>query len=173
MDGSSALSPRPVFSLSQTDRTRSHLDWVFLALEASVAIRAEDVIEAAAALDLVVTLSEWIGLWRLRGANPLGWEVARSKHLPAAEVQALVKVAAYLAQQNQLKIRQVVSAAVDNRTDNLVSAYLEVFCHLHGGPTEEAVPLALQILVKLLFYGGPQGAEYLQQDLQSWPGQSG
>jgi hypothetical protein len=155
----------------QLQSIKAQLDLVLLALEALTGLGSEAMLAAAASLNLSDLLSDRVNLWRLRQASPLRKGQGRKK-LDIDEARALVLVITHLALDHQATIRQSVTqletaldqgrpphriALLGNYLDAFVNAYQE---RMEDDPTATADtlnPLALKLLIDLLFYSGPGG----------------
>ncbi|MEM8642816.1 MAG: DUF3038 domain-containing protein [Cyanobacteria bacterium P01_G01_bin.54] len=155
---------------------KTHLDVVLLALESLVGLGSEDVLAAASALDLQHLISDRVGLWRLRQANPQRQSASGRKTLDVAEARALVLIIGYLAQNHQGLIRQAVGLleqmtrqAKDPHRAALLGDYLDRFGNTYtermktpeGAARPPLDQLALKLLIDLLFYSSPQGTRRL------------
>ena len=162
-------------SAGQLANIKAQLDLVLLALEALVGVSSDHVLAAAKQLKLDHLLSDRVSLWRLRQASPLRKGQGRKK-LDIDEARALVMVLGALSAHHQSKIREAVgtlekltaqnrplhrAAILGDYLDNFANMYQERM-EIHPGLIPEAVDgLALQLLIDLLFYSGPNGERQL------------
>ena len=161
-------APDPV----QLDNIKAQIDLVLLALETLAGIGSEEILQAAAYLNVNTTIADRVTLWRLRQSNPLRNSSGGRKKLDVEEARSLVAIAAYLAKQHQELIRRGVALleqlAEQNRPPHhaaLLGDYLDAFTNTYQGRMHEgdrASPellahLALKLLIDLLFYSGPGG----------------
>lgn len=160
------LTPQQLQSL------KAQLDLVLLALECLTGVGSEAVLEVAAQLGLDTLLGDRVSLWRLRQASPLRKGQGR-KRLDVEEARALVLVIGRLAAHHRGTIRSTVAAleraleqnqpvhrvaSLGNYLDSFTDAYQERMAVL---PVDQVTPLALKLLVDLLFYSGPEGTRKL------------
>lgn len=159
----------------QLQSIKAQLDLVLLALESLTGLGSEAMLAAAARLNLSELLSDRVNLWRLRQASPLRKGQGRKK-LDIDEARALVLVITHLALDHQTIIRQAVAqlenaldqgrpphrvAVLGNYLDAFVNAYQE---RMEDDPTatvDTLNPLALKLLIDLLFYSSPGGERKL------------
>ncbi|HIK45168.1 MAG TPA: DUF3038 domain-containing protein [Leptolyngbyaceae cyanobacterium M65_K2018_010] len=171
-------SQQPGQSLAKVSATpqqlrsiKAQLDLVLLALEALTGVGSEAMLATAASLGLSELLSDRVNLWRLRQASPLRTGQGRKK-LDVDEARALVLVSGHLAAQHRATIRQAVAhlekaleqgrpphrvALLGNYLDSFSNAYQD---RMEADPTstpDDLTPLALKLLIDLLFYSGPEG----------------
>lgn len=160
------LTPQQLQSL------KAQLDLVLLALECLTGVGSEAALAVAAQLGLDTLLGDRVTLWRLRQASPLRKGQGR-KRLDVEEARALVLVIGRLAAQHRRTIRSAVAAleraleqnqpvhrvaSLGNYLDSFTDAYQERMAVL---PVDQVTPLALKLLVDLLFYSGPEGSRKL------------
>jgi len=159
----------------QLQSIKAQLDLVLLALESLTGLGSEAMLAAATHLGLSDLLSDRVNLWRLRQASPLRKGQGRKK-LDIDEARALVLVITHLALDHQTTIRQAVAhlesaldqgrpphrtAMLGNYLDAFVNAYQE---RMEADPTstpDDLNPLALKLLIDLLFYSNPDGSRKL------------
>ncbi len=160
------LTPQQLQSL------KAQLDLVLLALECLTGLGSEAALEVAGQLGLDTLLGDRVTLWRLRQASPLRKGQGR-KRLDIEEARALVLVICRLAAQHRRTIRLAVAAleraleqnqpvhrvaSLGNYLDSFTNTYQERMAAL---PVDDVSPLALKLLVDLLFYSGPEGSRKL------------
>lgn len=164
-------SPTP----QQLQSIKAQLDLVLLALESLVGVGSEAVLTVAEGLGFSDLLSDRVNLWRLRQSSPLRKGQGRKK-LDIDEARALVLVITSLAQTHQGTIRQAVAqleqaldqghpphrvALLGNYLDDFANAYQErMEADLTSTP-DDLNPLALKLLIDLLFYSGSGGSRKL------------
>jgi hypothetical protein len=161
-------APDPV----QLDNIKAQLDLVLLALEALAGIGSEEMLRAAADLNLESMVSDRVGLWRLRQSNPLRKSSGGRKKLDVEEARSLVLIICHLAKQHQELIRRAVALLEQMAEQNsephraaLLGDYLDKFSNTYQERMEQGenvspdvlTQLALKLLIDLLFYGGPNG----------------
>ncbi|MDY6938721.1 MAG: DUF3038 domain-containing protein [Cyanobacteriota bacterium] len=176
-------APDPV----QLDNIKTQIDLVLLALETLAGIGSEEILQAAANLDVNTTIADRVTLWRLRQSNPLRNSSGGRKKLDVEEARSLVAIAAHLAKQHQELIRRAVALleqlAEQNRPPHqaaLLGDYLDAFTNtyqerMHEGDRaapERLAHLALKLLIDLLFYSGPGGDRRLWMALLERSSQS-
>jgi len=159
----------------QLQSIKAQLDLVLLALESLTGLGSEAMLSAATHLGLSDLLSDRVNLWRLRQASPLRKGQGRKK-LDIDEARALVLVITHLALDHQTTIRQAVAhleAALDqgrpphrtamlgNYLDAFVNAYQERMEADQTSTPDDLNPLALKLLIDLLFYSNPDGSRKL------------
>lgn len=162
-----ALAPVP--PAGQLDNIKAHLDLLLLALEASAGITSEAIVAACRELGLD-GISDRVGLWRLRQANPHRKSSGGRKKLDVDEARGLVRVVCHLARQHRDTLRQTVTllerASEGNANPQRVpqlADYCDRFAGLYAermdAPASAAdlEALAFKLLVNLLFYSAPQG----------------
>jgi len=167
----SGVSPTP----QQLHNIKAHLDLVLLALEALTGLGSEAMLAAAESLQLSELLSDRVNLWRLRQASPLRKGQGRKK-LDVDEARALVLVSCHLAAQHRDTIRQAVgrleqaleqghpphrAAILGNYLDAFTNAYQERMEGDQSSTPDQLGPLALKLLVDLLFCSGQGGSRKL------------
>ncbi|HEY9697815.1 MAG TPA: DUF3038 domain-containing protein [Trichocoleus sp.] len=167
------LAPQP--EPSQLDNIKAQLDLVLLALEALAGIGSEEMLQAAADLDLTEVVADRVSLWRLRQSSPLRRGQGR-KRLDVDEARSLVLIICHLANQHQELIRRAVTLleqlAEQNQPPHRVSLlgdYLDKFNNTYQERMEDAdnvsvdelTHLALKLLIDLLFYSAPTGSRRL------------
>ncbi|MGB3788268.1 MAG: DUF3038 domain-containing protein [Phormidesmis sp.] len=168
--------PSPVRNLPvpQLNSIKAQLDLVLMAIEALTDIGSDAVLAAAKELKLSQTLSDRVGLWRLRQSSPLRKGQGRKK-LDIEEARALVLVVCYLARAHHGRIRQAVTrlealSATGEAPHRaaILGDYLDNFSNMYGdrmtGPdleTEALSQLSLRLLIDLLFYSAPGGERQL------------
>jgi hypothetical protein len=178
------LDSRPVGLNTATGTIKAQLDLLLLGLESLSGESSEAVLAAAKALNLEEQIGDRVALWRLRNANPLRRSSGGRKKVDIEEARALVMVIAYLAAQQQARIRSTLEqleAAVDQELSPfrqpLVGDYLDEFLShyrsrmVDGDVRDEnsLTELALRILIELMFYSSPKGAQRLWKALLSRP----
>jgi hypothetical protein len=159
----------------QLQSIKAQLDLVLLALESLTGLGSEAMLSTATHLGLSDLLSDRVNLWRLRQASPLRKGQGRKK-LDIDEARALVLVITHLALDHQTTIRQAVAhleAALDqgrpphrtamlgNYLDAFVNAYQERMEADQASTPDDLNPLALKLLIDLLFYSNPDGSRKL------------
>jgi len=159
----------------QLDNIKAQLDLILLALEALAGIGSEAMLQAASKLNLE-GVHDRVSLWRLRQANPLRKGSGGRKKLDVEEARSLVLICCELAQNHQELIRRAVGlleqlTAEDRplHTLSLLGDYLDTFTNTYQErmldgeniPPDELTPLALKLLIDLLFYSGPGGPRRL------------
>lgn len=172
-------------SPAQLKDIKAQLDLVLMAIEALTDIGSDAVLEAAKALGLETTLSDRVGLWRLRQSSPLRKGQGRKK-LDIEEARALVLVICRLAATHHDRIRQAV-ATLEQATQQgkpphraaILGDYLDSFSNLYSdrmtltstlphpptSPLPDSTPaltqLSFRLLIDLLFYSSPGGERQL------------
>ncbi len=178
------LDPQAPSLTPATATIKAQLDLLLLGLESLSGEISEAVLAAAKTLNLEEHLGDRVALWRLRNANPLRRTSGGHKKVEIEEARALAKVIAYLAAQQQARIRSTLEqleAALKQELSPfrqpLVGDYLgEFISHYRSRMVDGDVrdedslaELALRILIELLFYSSPRGAERLWKALLSRP----
>lgn len=178
------LDPQALGPTTATAAIKAHLDLLLLGLESLSGESSEAVLAAAKALNLEEYIGDRVALWRLRNANPLRRTSGEPKKVEIAEARALARVIAYLAAQQQARIRSTLEqleAALKQELSPfrqpLVGDYLgEFISHYRSRMVDGDVrdedslaELALRILIELLFYSSPRGAERLWKALLNRP----
>ncbi|HIK21288.1 MAG TPA: DUF3038 domain-containing protein [Synechococcus sp. M44_DOE_062] len=178
------LDSQPAGLSTATGTIKAQLDLLLLGLESLSGESSEAVLAAAKALNLQEQIGDRVTLWRLRNANPLRRSSGGRKKVDIEEARALVMVIAYLAAQQQARIRSTLEqleAAVDQELSPfrqpLVGDYLDEFLShyrsrmVDGDVRDEnsLTELALCILIELMFYSSPKGAQRLWKALLSRP----
>lgn len=161
-------TPDPI----QLDNIKTQLDLVLLGLEALAGIGSEEMLKAAADLNLESMISDRVSLWRLRQSNPMRKSSGGRKKLDVEEARSLVFIICYLAKQYQELIRRAVALLEQMAEQNsephrvaLLGDYLDTFSNTYQERMEEAenassdwlTQLALKLLIDLLFYSSPNG----------------
>ncbi len=156
----------------QLDNIKAQLDLVLLALEALAGIGSEEMLQAAADLNLESMVSDRVGLWRLRQSNPMRKSTGGRKKLDVEEARSLVLIICHLAKQHQELIRRAVALLEQMAEQNsephraaLLGDYLDKFSNTYQERMEQGenvspellTQLALKLLIDLLFYSGPNG----------------
>lgn len=164
--------PDPV----QLDNIKAQLDLVLLALEALTGITSEAILQAANDLDLAAVVADRVALWRLRQSSPLRKGQGGRKKLDVEEARALVLIICHLAKQHQELIRRAVvlleQMTAEDREPHqasLLGDYLDAFSNTYQERMEDGeevspdslTPLALKLLIDLLFYSAPSGPRRL------------
>ncbi|MDJ1179061.1 DUF3038 domain-containing protein [Roseofilum sp. BLCC_M91] len=159
----------------QLDNIKAQLDLILLALEALAGIGSEAMLQAASKLNLP-GVSDRVSLWRLRQASPLRKGSGGRKKLDVEEARSLVLICCELAQNHQELIRRAVGlleqlTAEDRplHSISLLGDYLDTFTNTYqermldgdDTPPDELTPLALKLLIDLLFYSSPGGPRRL------------
>jgi len=178
------LDPQPAGPTTATGTIKAQLDLLLLGLESLSGESSEAVLAAAKALNLEEQIGDRVALWRLRNANPLRRSSGGRKKVDIEEARALVMVIAHLAAQQQARIRSTLEqleAAVEQELSPfrqpLVGDYLDEFLShyrsrmVDGDVRDEnsLTELALHILIELMFYSSPKGAQRLWKALLSRP----
>ena len=156
----------------QLDNIKTQLDLVLLGLEALAGIGSEEMLKAAADLNLESMVSDRVGLWRLRQSNPMRKSSGGRKKLDVEEARSLVLIICHLAKQHQELIRRAVALLEQMAEQNsephrvaLLGDYLDMFSNTYQERMEQGenvspdalTQLALKLLIDLLFYSGPNG----------------
>ena len=156
----------------QLDNIKTQLDLVLLGLEALAGIGSEEMLRAAADLNLESMVSDRVGLWRLRQSNPLRKSSGGRKKLDVEEARSLVLIICHLAKQHQELIRRAVALLEQMAEQNsephrvaLLGDYLDTFSNTYQERMEQGqnvspdqlTQLALKLLIDLLFYSSPNG----------------
>lgn len=159
----------------QLDNIKAQLDLILLALEALAGIGSEAMLQAASKLNLE-GVTDRVNLWRLRQANPLRKGSGGRKKLDVEEARSLVLICCELAQNHQELIRRAVGlleqlTAEDRplHSISLLGDYLDTFTNTYQErmldgediPPDKLTPLALKLLIDLLFYSSPGGPRRL------------
>ena len=168
--------PLPVENLSTTQLSsiKAQLDLILMAIEALTNLGSDAVLAAAKELALEQTLSDRVGLWRLRQSSPLRKGQGRKK-LDIEEARALVLVVCHLAQGYHEQIRQAVArleelSAADEPPHRaaVLGDYLDnfnnMYCDRMADPdlnTDTLTQLSLRLLIDLLFYSASGGERQL------------
>lgn len=161
--------------VAQIDNIKAQLDLVLLALEALTGIGSEAILKAAADLGLQDLVSDRVGLWRLRQANPLRKGTGGRKKLDIEEARSLVMISCHLAQGHQDMIREAVTTLEDLTEKNrpphqaaILGDYLDRFTNTYQermdseqSSAQMLSDLGLRLLIDLLFYSSPQGPRRL------------
>ncbi len=161
-------------STAQLSSIKAQLDLVLMAIEALTNIGSDAVLAAAKDLRLHKTLSDRVGLWRLRQSSPLRKGQGRKK-LDIEEARALVLVICHLSAKHHSAIRQAVEkleqlSAQDEPPHRaaVLGDYLDNFNNLYGDRMADPIPktdiltqLSLRLLIDLLFYSAPGGERQL------------
>ena len=161
-------------SAAQLRSIIAQLDLVLMAVEALTNIGSDAVLAAAKTLNLSKTLSDRVGLWRLRQSSPLRKGQGRKK-LDIEEARALVLVVCHLAREHHPSIRQAVArleqlsaAGEPPHRAAVLGDYLDNFNNMYCDrmadpdlPTELLTQLSLRLLIDLLFYSAPGGERQL------------
>lgn len=178
------LDPRPAGLTTATGTIKAQLDLLLLGLESLSGEISEAVLAAAKALNLEKQIGDRVALWRLRNANPLRRSSGGRKEVDIEEARALVLVIAHLAAQQQARIRSTLEqleSAVEQELSPfrqpLVGDYLDEFIShyrsrmVDGDVRDEnsLAELALRILIELMFYSSPRGAQRLWKALLNRP----
>jgi hypothetical protein len=160
---------------SQLDNIKAQLDLVLLALEALANIGSEEVLQAAADLNLSEVVADRVSLWRLRQSSPLRRGQGR-KRLDVEEARSLVFIICRLANQHQELIRRAVALLEQLTEQNqpphhaaLLGDYIDTFSNAYqermedGDATsiDDLTHLSLKLLIDLLFYSAPNGSRRL------------
>jgi hypothetical protein len=160
---------------AQLDNIKAQLDLVLLALEALAGIGSEEMLQAAASLNLTDVVADRVSLWRLRQSSPLRKGQGR-KRLDVEEARSLVLISCYLAKQRQELIRRAVGLLEQLTEQNrepheaaLLGDYLDAFNNTYqermengeNTPPDQLTHLALKLLIDLLFYSAPNGSRRL------------
>jgi hypothetical protein len=151
------------------------LDLILLALEALAGIGSEAMLQAASKLNLE-GVTDRVSLWRLRQASPLRKGSGGRKKLDVEEARSLVLICCELAQNHQELIRRAVGLLEQLTAEDrplhslsLLGDYLDTFTNTYQErmldgediPPDELTPLALKLLIDLLFYSSPGGPRRL------------
>lgn len=158
----------------QLSSIKAQLDLVLMAIEALTDIGSDAVLAAAKELNLSETLSDRVGLWRLRQSSPLRKGQGRKK-LDVEEARALVLVVCHLAKTHHDRVREAVArlealsaAGEPPHRAAILGDYLDNFSNMYGermaAPTlksETLTQLSLRLLIDLLFYSAPGGERQL------------
>lgn len=169
-------TPLPTKKLStpQLGSIKAQLDLVLMAIEALTNIGSDAVLAAAKDLNLSQTLSDRVGLWRLRQSSPLRKGQGRKK-LDVEEARALVLVVCHLAKAHHQRVRQAVTrlealsaAGEPPHRAAILGDYIDNFSNMYGDrmadpavQTDYLTQLSLRLLVDLLFYSTPGGERQL------------
>jgi hypothetical protein len=159
----------------QLDNIKAQLDLILLALEALAGIGSEAMLQAASKLNLE-GVTDRVSLWRLRQASPLRKGSGGRKKLDVEEARSLVLICCELAQNHQELIRRAVGLLEQLTAEDrplhslsLLGDYLDTFTNTYQErmldgediPPDELTPLALKLLIDLLFYSSPGGPRRL------------
>ncbi|HEY9851531.1 MAG TPA: DUF3038 domain-containing protein [Leptolyngbyaceae cyanobacterium] len=157
---------------TQLDNIKTQLDLVLLALEALAGIGSEEMLAAAAYLNLESMVSDRVSLWRLRQSSPLRKGQGGRKKLDVEEARSLVLISCHLAKQYQELIRRAVGLLEQLTEQNqkphqvaLLGDYIDTFSNKYQERMENGdnytpeflMHLALKLLIDLLFYSSPGG----------------
>ncbi|NEO29563.1 MAG: DUF3038 domain-containing protein [Symploca sp. SIO3C6] len=160
----------------QLNNIKARLDLILLGLEALAGIGSEEMLQAAAELNLESMVTDRVSLWRLRQSNPLRKSSGGRKKLDVEEARALVLIICQLAKQHHELIRRAVALLEQMTQQNtevhraaLLGDYLDTFSNIYqeridkGETTSSAqlTQLALKLLIDLLFYSSPNGPQRL------------
>jgi hypothetical protein len=175
-----SLQTRP--DLPQLDNIKTQLDLVLIALESLGKISADGISQAARELNLESIVGDGAGLWRLGPSHPQASSEGGQKRLDPEEAQALVLIAAHLADQQQETIRRMIAdwqkaVAVGQPASRepAVADYIEDFTRIYQEKMDNSAPIspdllsqvALKLLVELLFYSSSNGHQRLWNALLS------
>ena len=161
-------------SAAQLGSIKAQLDLVLMAVEALTNIGSDAVLSAAKDLQLAETLSDRVGLWRLRQSSPLRKGKGRKK-LDIEEAKALVLVVCHLARTHHEQIRMAVAKLEQLSAEGepphraaLLGDYLDnynnMYCDRMDDPdldTQVLTQLSLRLLIDLLFYSAAGGERQL------------
>lgn len=161
-------------SAAQLSSIKAQLDLVLMAVEALTNIGSDAVLSAAKNLQLAETLSDRVGLWRLRQSSPLRKGKGRKK-LDIEEARALVLVVCHLARAHHESIRQAVAKLEQLSAEGepphraaVLGDYLDnfnnMYCDRMDDPnldTQVLTKLSLRLLIDLLFYSAAGGERQL------------
>lgn len=161
-------------SPEQLNSIKAQLDLVLMAIEALTDLGSDAVLSTAKALNLEGTLSDRVGLWRLRQSSPLRKGQGRKK-LDIEEARALVLVVCHLAQHYHEQVRQAVATLEQLSAQNepphraaILGDYLDnfnnMYCDRMADPapsTDTLTQLSLRLLIDLLFYSAAGGERQL------------
>lgn len=161
-------------SAEQLRSIKAQLDLVLMAVEALTDIGSDAVLSVAKELQLEETLSDRVGLWRLRQSSPLRKGQGRKK-LDIEEARALVLVVCQLARGYHQQIRQAVAkleqlsvAGEPPHRAAVLGDYLDnfnnMYCDRMADPnlqTDILTQLSLRLLIDLLFYSAAGGERQL------------
>ncbi len=160
----------------QLDDIKAQLDLVLMALETLTGIGSEAVLKAANQLNLSEMVADRVSLWRLRQSSPLRKGQGGRKKLDVNEARSLVLIICHLAKEHQELIRRAVGLLEQLTAQNqppyqaaLLGDYLDAFSNTYQERMEDGdttqpdslTPLALKLLIDLLFYSGPGGTRRL------------
>ncbi|NEO68436.1 DUF3038 domain-containing protein [Moorena sp. SIO3H5] len=158
------------------DNIKTQLDLVLLSLEALAGIGSEEMLQAAAELNLDSMITDRVALWRLRQSNPLRKSSGGRKKLDVEEARSLVLIICHLAKNHQELIRRAVAlleqmtqqnsephraALLGDYLDNFNNTYRERMTQEEKVSTDSLKQLALKLLINLLFYSGSKGHQRL------------
>jgi hypothetical protein len=160
---------------NQLDNIKAQLDLVLLALEALADIGSDAMLNAATELGLEDLAADRVALWRLRQSNPLRQGSGGRKKLDVEEARALVLIICHLAQQHQTTVRQGVmvleqisQAGLPPSHHPILGDYLDSFVTIYQDrmttdpqSSQSLEPLALKLLIDLLFYTDQAGPRRL------------
>lgn len=143
---------------TQLDRITHRLELVMLALVGLTGVGSETLVEVAHQLNLQSIIAD-----RLTQAE----NSEQEKLLTVDEARSLVLIICYLAKQNQALIRRAISlleqytqSEHDLRQVALIRDYLDAFNQMYqeqidptaSAPSDALNPLAIKLLIELLFY---------------------
>ncbi|MBE9078984.1 DUF3038 domain-containing protein [Romeria aff. gracilis LEGE 07310] len=165
-------------------RAKTQIDLILLAIEALDLSGSEAMLAAARELELQSVIGGRVGLWRLRGSNPLR-RFNQRRPLSLDQAKALVLIASYLSRRLTVIIRQLL-LGYQQLSDQQLSVehhlrladYLSRFrAHFRArmnakrasvmaySSDEKLNQLALNLLMQLLFCTGTSGAQRLWSSL--------
>ena len=168
------LPPTPP-SPDQLQDIKAQLDLILLALEALTGLGSEAMLQAAEVLGLSQALGDRVTLWRLRQSSPLRKGQGR-KRLDVDEARSLVLVTCHLAAEHGELVRRAVALLEQLTAEGtpphrtaLLGDYLDKFSNFYQErmqttdqlTTDALAHLALKLLIDLLFYSSPAGAQRL------------
>lgn len=160
--------------VQQLDNIKAQLDLVLLALESLTGMGSEAMLQAAETLGLSDHVGDRVSLWRLRQSSPLRKGQGR-KRMDVEEARSLVLIICHLANQHQELVRRAVTLLEQLTGQNrkpheaaLLGDYLDNFNNMYeermeedDGTPDQRSYLALKLLIDLLFYSAPNGAQRL------------
>lgn len=161
--------------LVQLDYIKAQIDLVLIALEALTGIGSEEILQAAAELNVADLVADRVSLWRLRQSSPLRKGQGR-KRLDIDEARAIVLIVCYLAKRHQELIRRAVglleqlteqqqephrTALLGDYIDHFSNAYQERMIDGDRSSPTQLTHLALKLLIDLLFYSASNGSRRL------------
>ncbi|MEO0409443.1 MAG: DUF3038 domain-containing protein, partial [Cyanobacteria bacterium P01_A01_bin.135] len=162
-------------SPDQLQDIKAQLDLILLALEALTGLGSEAMLQAAEVLGLSQVLGDRVTLWRLRQSSPLRKGQGR-KRLDVDEARSLVLVTCHIAAEHGELIRRAVALLEQLTAEGkpphrtaLLGDYIDKFSNLYQErmqstervTTESLANLALKLMIDLLFYSSPAGAQRL------------